>query len=96
MIEEAESKEKSAFFSNIFNMFSIVMLVSTSLILVHLKFIISILAAENFYEAWKYGPFLLLAIVFSSFSSFLGTNYIAAKKTTGVFKTSVIGAMTNM
>ncbi|MDK8210437.1 polysaccharide biosynthesis C-terminal domain-containing protein, partial [Bacillus subtilis] len=36
------------------------------------------------------------SIVFSSFSSFLGTNYIAAKNTTGIFKTSLWGAVINI
>jgi O-antigen/teichoic acid export membrane protein len=38
-------------------------------------------------------PFLLLGTVFSSFSTFLGTNYIAAKQTKGVFKTSIYGGV---
>lgn len=54
------------------------------------------LAEKSYFEAWKYVPFLLLGIVFSSFAGFLGTNYIAAKKTGGVFKTSVIGAIVNI
>lgn len=95
-IEEYDSKDKSKFFSNVFNVFSIVMLVSTSIILVNLKLIIKFFVADNYYEAWEYVPFLLLGVVFSSFSGFLGTNYIAAKKTKGVFKTSVIGAIINI
>jgi O-antigen/teichoic acid export membrane protein len=95
-IEEAESKDKSKFFSNVFNVFSITMLMSTSILLAHLKFILEFLVADNYFETWKYVPFLLLGVVFSSFSSFLGTNYIATKKTTGVFKTSIIGAIINI
>jgi len=95
-IEEAESKNKNQFFSNVFNVFSIVMLISTSLIIVHLKFMMELFVADTYSEAWKYVPFLLLGVVFSSFSSFLGTNYIAARKTSGVFKTSVIGAVINI
>ncbi|OIK07993.1 oligosaccharide flippase family protein [Bacillus sp. MUM 13] len=95
-IEEAKSKDKSIFFSNVFNMLFITMLLTTSLIIAHLKFIIEILVANTYIKSWEYVPFLLLGVVFSSFSSFLGTNYIAAKKTSGVFKTSVIGAIINI
>lgn len=95
-IEEAESKNKTSFYSNVFNVFSMTMLISTSLILVHLKYIVGILVADTYYEAWEYVPFLLLGVVFASFSGFLGTNYIASKKTTGVFKTSVVGAILNI
>lgn len=95
-IEEVNSEDKSQFYSNVFNMFSIVMLISTSVLLVFLKFIMGFFVADNFFESWRYVPFLLLGVVFSSFSGFLGTNYIAAKKTSGVFKTSVIGAFINI
>ncbi|MCF7623646.1 MULTISPECIES: oligosaccharide flippase family protein [Bacillaceae] len=95
-IEEVDSKDKSKFFSNVFNVFSIAMLVSTSLLLILLKIIMKFFVADNYFDAWQYVPFLLLGVVFSSFSGFLGTNYIAAKKTSGVFKTSVIGAIINI
>ncbi|WP_270577715.1 lipopolysaccharide biosynthesis protein [Caldibacillus thermoamylovorans] len=95
-IEEYESKDKSNFYSNVFNIFSFIMFLATSVILFLLKIIISILVEESYFEAWKYVPFLLLGIVFSSFSGFLGTNYIAAKRTGGVFKSSVIGAIVNI
>ncbi|HWO76914.1 MAG TPA: polysaccharide biosynthesis C-terminal domain-containing protein [Bacillus sp. (in: firmicutes)] len=95
-IEEDDSKDKSEFFSNVFNVFSIAMLVSTSLLLVFLKFIMEFFVADDYFAVWQYVPFLLLGIVFSSFSGFLGTNYIVAKKTSGVFKTSVIGAIINV
>jgi O-antigen/teichoic acid export membrane protein len=95
-IEEAKSKDKSKFFSNVFSVLSIAMLVSTSLLLAHLKLIVNLFLADTYFESWKYVPFLMLSVVFSSFSSFLGTNYIAVKKTSGVFKTSVIGAIINV
>lgn len=41
-------------------------------------------------------PISFTCAVFSSFSSFLGTNYIAMKETKGASKTSVIGATLNM
>ncbi|MEE6133332.1 oligosaccharide flippase family protein [Priestia sp. GS2] len=95
-IEEVNSKSKSKFFSNVFNVFSTLMLLSTSFFLIFLKKIADILVSNNFPEVWRYIPFLLLGVVFSSFSGFLGTNYIAAKKTRGVFKTSAIGAIVNI
>jgi len=95
-IEEADSKEKSNFYSNIFHIFAIFMLIFASFLIANLKLVMSILVAPNYYEAWKYIPYLLLGSVFSSFSSFFGTNYIVAKKTSGVLKTSVIGAMANL
>lgn len=95
-IEEYDSKNKSNFYSEVFNYFSMSMFLGTSGILIVIKPVMSVLVATEFYHAWKYAPFLLLGVVFSSFSGFLGTNYIAAKKTGGVFKTSIIGGILNI
>ncbi|WP_419958035.1 polysaccharide biosynthesis C-terminal domain-containing protein [Psychrobacillus psychrotolerans] len=90
-IEEYNSESKSKFFNKIFNYYQAFLLIVTSAILVILKPLIKLAFAEEYILSWHYVPFLLLSVVFSSFSGFLGTNYIAAKETKGVFKTSVIG-----
>ncbi len=95
-IEEYDSENKSKFYTNVFKIFSILMFLSTSLIIGLLKLIMHLLVEDNFVDSWKYVPFLLLGVVFSSFSGFLGTNYIASKKTKGVFKTSFLGAISNI
>ncbi|MDT1944026.1 lipopolysaccharide biosynthesis protein [Carnobacterium maltaromaticum] len=95
-IEEFDSGDKSKFYSNIFEIFSVIMIIGTSFILVILKRIMYYLVAPNFFSSWELVPFLLMGILFSSFSSFLGTNYIAAKKTKGVLKTSLVGAIVNV
>ncbi|MDL5039752.1 lipopolysaccharide biosynthesis protein [Heyndrickxia coagulans] len=95
-IEEYRSKDRSEFYSNTFNAFSFIMLISTSFLLILLKPILNFSVANDYYIAWMYVPFLLLGSVFASFAGFLGTNYIASKNTTGVFKTSVIGAIINI
>lgn len=95
-IEEFDSKDKSKFYSEVFNYFSMFMFLGTSAILVVIKVTMDFAVAPEFYTSWKYVPFLLLGVVFSSFSSFLGTNYVAAKKTGGVFRTSVIGGIVNV
>ncbi len=95
-IEEGESKDKSEFYTNVFKSFSTIMLMGTSAILIIVKPVVEIMLSGEFGESWRYVSFLLLAVVFSSFSTFLGTNYIAMKKTKGVFKTTVIGAVVNL
>lgn len=95
-IEEYESETKSTFYSNVFNYLSSVLFLGTSAIIVILKPMFNVLFAAEYYEAWIVVPFLLLGAVFSSFSGFLGTNYIAAKETKGVFKTSVYGGIVSI
>lgn len=92
-IEEYESENKSKFYSTVFNYLSSFLLIGTSGIIVILKPAFGLLFSSDYYEAWIVVPFLMLSAVFSSFSGFLGTNYIAAKQTKGVFKTSVYGGI---
>lgn len=95
-IEEGESENKSEFYTNVFKILSIVMLLGTSFILMIIRPVIEIVLSTEYKNSWKYVPFLLLAVVFTSFSSFLGTNYIAMKETKGVFKTSLVGGLLNI
>ena len=95
-IEEGDSIEKNSFYTNVFSIFSFVMLCTSSFILIFIKFIVKFALSDNFMSSWKYVPFLLLAVVFTSFSSFLGSNYIAMKNTKGIFKTSMAGALVNI
>lgn len=92
-IEEYENKNKSSFYSNVFSYLVAVLFIGTSALIVVIKFVFETLFAADFIESWKVAPFLILGAVFSSFSGFLGTNYIAAKETKGVFKTSVYGGV---
>lgn len=95
-IEEANDDNKNKFFTTVFDVFSTSMIIASSILLVILKPLISTVISQEYFISWEYVPFLLLGVVFSSFSGFLGTNYIANKNTKGVFKTSVIGAIINV
>ena len=95
-IEEFKSRNKSEFYSKVFGYFSLIMLLGTTIILLTLKPIMIFFISPDFYKSWEFVPFLLMGVVFSSFSGFLGTNYIAAKQTKGVFKTSMIGGGINI
>ncbi|WP_424475225.1 oligosaccharide flippase family protein [Oceanobacillus kimchii] len=95
-IDESKDKNSSDYYSTAFNYLSVVLVIFTSLLLINLKWLVDVLFSSAFYEAMYYIPFLLLGTVFASLSGFLGTNYIVAKKTMGVFKTSIIGASINL
>ncbi len=95
-VDEAESKDKDSFFTEIFQLMAVVLFISTSLLMVILQPLYRILVAPGFYEGWETAPFLLCATIFTCFSNFLGSNYVAMKKTGGVFLTTVIGAVVNI
>lgn len=95
-VEEYESGDASKFYSKTFNYYMEFQFICVAGILLILKPMMSVIVSPAFYVSWKYVPFLLLAVVYSSLSGFLGTTYLAAKNTTGVFVTTSIGAIVNI
>ena len=87
--EEYESETKDEFYTKTFNIYSVVLFIAGSAILVILKPLLSILLEDSFYVSWQIAPLLIFAAIYQSFSQFLGTNYTAAKETKGTFSTSV-------
>jgi O-antigen/teichoic acid export membrane protein len=95
-VDEAESQNKSQFYSDIFNTLAMVMLLATSFLTAIVKPLYSVWLAPEYYEAWKYTTILMLANVFSCFSTFVGVNYIAMKKTKGNLKTALVGGVVSI
>lgn len=87
--EEFESDTKDEFYSKTFRIYWVFLFTAGSAILVILKPLLSVLVEESFYGSWQVAPLLILAVIYQSFSRFLGTNYTAAKETKGTFLTSV-------
>lgn len=95
--DEYESKENTQdFYSNVFNYFAVSMILLTSAVLIVFKPVMYYTVAEEYYNGWIVVPFLMLGVVFSSYSGFLGANYLAAKKTSGILKTSGIGGIISL
>jgi O-antigen/teichoic acid export membrane protein len=92
-IEEYVENKDSSFYTIIFQNISSIMFIGSSLVLIILKPLFENLFSVEYYDAWKVVPFLLLGAVFSSFSSFLGANYLAVKKTGGILRTSIYGGV---
>lgn len=59
------------------------------------KLIISLMGAE-FREAWVYIPVMMMGIAFYTFAQFLGSLYIASKRTVMDFVTNLITAVLNI
>lgn len=95
-IKEYDKESSTEFFSNMYKIYNIIIIFSVCLILVSLKFIAKILFAKEFFGAWKYVPFLLLAILFGALSGFLGSIYAANKDSKMYAKSTAIGALSNI
>lgn len=95
-IKEYDKESSTEFFSNMYKIYNIIIIFSVCLILVFLKVIAKILFAKEFFAAWKYVPFLLLAILFGALSGFLGSIYAANKDSKMYAKSTAIGALSNI
>lgn len=89
-------KEKEEFYSNVFRSYqSIVFLIASGIILMIIP-ITYILVSKSFFESWIFVPFLVISVIFSCFSSFLSTIYMAEKKNIMVMVTMFGGALINI
>lgn len=94
-VEEFGKDSYSEVFKKTFEVVSAGMFTLASVLLLVLRPVVRLLVSEVYYPSWRFVPFLLLGVVYQSFSSFYGVNYIASKKTAGVFSTSVVAALVN-
>ncbi|MGH2063305.1 lipopolysaccharide biosynthesis protein [Aerococcus urinaeequi] len=94
--EEYESEGRDEYYTNVFNSYSAFLFIMISALLVVNKPLMSIFAAKDYFESWKLVPFLLLAVVFQSYSNFLGMLYTASKNTSKAFTTSVYGGIASI
>jgi len=95
-VEEYESADKSVFFSIIMDLCISFIFILIAAISYFIKPITSLLVSNEFFNAWRYIPLLLIATFFSSIQSFIGTNYMASKKTLGALGTTAFGAISNI
>lgn len=94
--KEIERESYERFYSRIWEIFSSWMILACSAIILLSKIEIRILAEEEYFEAWRYLPVLSLAMLFSSFVTFLGSVYIVQKKSSLSFWTALAAAASNL
>ena len=94
-IEEADSANSVEFTSNVYKIYTYLLFLIVSGLLVVSRIMVEYLLSSSYYESWKYIPFLLLSVSFSSLSGFLSANFIANEKTSIIFKTTLYGAVVN-
>ena len=78
-IKEFGQDDREKFFSTVYSSFSSGLVLVCSLLIFFNKLIAKILFANEFYSAWKYSSILVVSMMFSGLSGFLGGIYGAAK-----------------
>ena len=95
-IAEKDSKDKSEYANNVFSkIFAITIIMGMFLIFVTKPFL-NIYISQEFYEAWKYTPFLILSMIFLTYSSFLSTYYNVHLNGKGLLKSELFCVLINV
>ena len=96
VISEEEKQDSKEYFDNMKRIYSAVCFIVATLIMLFLKLIAKILFAKEFYEAWKFVPLLVVAMVVDLLAEYLGTYFYAKDRTGYLFVSTLIGAVINV
>ena len=88
--------EKEHFFSNVYSVYSAVAFVAASGVILTAQVSTRLLAAPDYYEAWRYVPVLTLATTFGCLSSFLSSIYMIERRSGATLLTTILGAAANI
>lgn len=95
-IKELGKEDTEKFYEQIFKYIYKAMFSVGIAILGGINLIFLIMIGEEFKEAINYVPILVLAIIFFTLASFLGSIYTAYKKSKNVLKSTIISAIINI
>ena len=96
VFSEHGSQETKEFFNRVYQWSSVLILAIASLLVLTSEYMAIILYKNEFFMAWKTGCILILAFVFNSLSSVLGTFYTASKDTKKLLYSTLAAALVNV
>nr|WP_317315678.1 polysaccharide biosynthesis C-terminal domain-containing protein [Limosilactobacillus mucosae] len=95
-VKDFDPNDKSGFFINTYNAYNCLMVIVCSLIIASDRFLSKFLYIGKFYSAWKYVPFLTIAVVFGALVGYIGGFFTAVKDSKKFATSTVVGAVTNI
>ena len=94
-IKEKDSEDNSSYTNNVFNFLAFGTIVIGSMLLIIIKPLFNVYVSKEFFEAWKYVPYLMIGYVFLNLSTFISTSYSVHKNSKGFLCSAVVGAVVN-
>ena len=76
-------------------LFGMMALVSGGILLTN-KLLFKLLFSDEYAEAWRYSPALIVGFFFLTMATFIGTSYYVEKNTVGTMLSALVGAITNI
>ena len=95
-VKEFDPEDKDHFISSVYNLLNAAMILLCSLLLIMNIPMAAFLYSNEFFEAWKYTPPLLLSLVFCAVSLFIGNIFLAVKDTRTLSVSTILSALVNI
>lgn len=95
-IMESDREGRDRFYTRTFNAYMRLLLGAYLMLIPLIRLTMPFLVAEDYQEAYLYVPPLVAGAVFSAFSQFYGSSYLAFKKTGGAISTTLVAAIINV
>ncbi len=95
-VTESDSSDKESFFGTVFGSYMGLIFMAASGLIAFAKVFTVLLMADTYYESWQFMPTLTISMVFSAFTTFMGSVYIVKKKSVLSLVTSLTGAVVNV
>lgn len=95
-IKEKDSEDVEIYTNKVFkDMIGVVMLVGLGM-MTFIKPFLRVYVSKEYFEAWKYTPFLIIGCVFMTLGTFMSTSYTAHKDSKGFLASASVGAVLNI
>ena len=95
-VKDFDPEDKNGFFANTYKIYNCFLVILCSAIIVADKTLAKFLYAKDFYVAWRYVPWLTIAIVFGALSGYIGGFFSAVKNSKIYAQSTIIGAISNI
>ena len=94
--ESGDRRAQARFYARVWDAFFSAVCLCAGGIIAFSPLLIRLLAAESYYDAWRYIPILTLSMIAAAFSNFMGSVYVVTKKSTASLWTSLAAAAANI
>ena len=91
-----EEEGRSRFYTKVSSLYSSLLFVMTSGVILLTRFVPHILFAKEYYTAWRYIPLLAVTVIFTCLVNFLGSIYMVEKKSVHSLLTALLSAVINI
>ena len=95
-VKDYDPEDKNGFFAKTYATYNCLMTIGCSALILVDKPLAKFLYAKDFYAAWRYVPYLTIAILFGALAGYLGGFFSAAKNSKIFAQSTLIGSVVNI